>query len=344
MATMKAAQLGEDLTVQVVDVPRPEPGPGEVLIRAHAAGVCGTDVHILDGMITPDEYPMTLGHEVAGVVEEVGHGVSLRPGDRVGVYNKYFCGFCEQCIAGRQNMCPREPGQMGFNRHGGDAEYVLCPEQNTVVLPDGVDFATAAVLTCAGMTAVHATRMSMVAVGDTAIVDGIGGVGVLVVQAAVAAGADVIAVADSESKIDLAQQHGASRGVLIQSEADYATLPDRVRDITAGRGGDVFFELVGTSASMLAGIRSLAPRGRFVSTGYTSEELTFHPIEFILSETSFISTVAASVQDLRDAVTMADRGQLTVPVARTLPLDDINDALDALRARSVLGRQILEMA
>jgi len=344
VATMKAAQIMEDLTLDVVEVERPAPGPGEVLIRNQAAGVCGTDVHILDGMIKPDEYPMTIGHEAAGVIEEVGDGVGLRPGDRVGVYNKIFCGLCEQCRAGRPNMCDREPGQLGFNQHGGDAEYVLVPERNAVALPDEVDFATAAVLTCAGMTAVHASRLSNLRVGDTAIVDGIGGVGILVLQAAVAAGASVIAVADSDDKIELAKSHGARHGVLVSSAEEYATLSDRVRDITDGRGADVFFELVGTSESMLAGIRSLAKRGRFISTGYTGDELTIHPIEFILSETSFVSTVAASVQDLHDAVAMASLGQLTVPIAARVPLDGVAGALEALRERRVLGRQVLEFA
>lgn len=344
MATMRAAQIHEDLTLDVGEVERPVPGTGEVLVRTHASGVCGTDLHILDGMIKPEVYPMTIGHEVAGVVAEVGPGVGLEPGARVGVYNKIYCGFCAQCRAGRPNMCDREPGQIGFNRDGGDAEYVLLPERNAVALPDDVDFATAAVLTCAGMTAVHATRLSRLALGDTAIVDGIGGVGILVVQAAVAAGATVIAIADSEDKLDLARGYGAQFGILVTSADGYAAMPDQVREHTSGRGADVFFELVGTSESMVAGIRSLAKRGRFISTGYTDQELKIHPIEFILSETALISTVAASVQDLHDALAMAARGQLQAPIAERFPLDGVAGALDALRARRVLGRQVLELA
>ena len=344
LATMRAAQVSEDLTLHVVDIERPAPGAGEILVRTHAAGVCGTDLHILEGMIKPDEYPMTIGHEAAGIVEEVGAGVGIEPGTRVGIYNKIFCGVCEQCRAGRPNMCDREPGQLGFNLDGGDAEYVVIPERNAVVMPDDVDFATAAVLTCAGMTAVHATRLSRLDLGDTAIVDGIGGVGILVLQAAVAAGANVIAVADSDAKLDLARSHGAVDGVLVASADAYEDLPDQIRDITGGRGADLFFELVGTAPSMVAGIRSLAKRGRFVSTGYTSEELAIHPIEFILSETAFLSTVAASVQDLHDAMAMAANGQLTVPVAERVPLDGLSGALEALQERRVLGRQVLELA
>ena len=341
---MQAARIHEDLTLRLDDVDVPQPATGEVLIKIHAAGVCGTDLHILDGMIKPDPYPMTLGHEAAGVVESTGDGVSLQPGDRVAIYNKIFCGHCEQCLKGRQNICDNEPDQLGFNRDGGDAEYVVVPEQNAVRVPEGVDLATASVLTCAGMTAMHAAKLSGLRLGDTAVVDGIGGVGILVVQAAANAGARVIAVADSLEKLQLAKDHGAADGILVDTPQGYDALPDRVRDITDGRGTDVFFELVGTTATMTAGIRSLAKGGRFVSTGYTDQTIQIHPIEFILPETSFISTVAATRLDLQDAMALAASGGMSVPIAGRFPLDGVSEALAVLRKRAVLGRQVLEIA
>jgi propanol-preferring alcohol dehydrogenase len=341
---MRAARIFEDLSLRVAETDTPAPGPGEVLVRVHAAGVCGTDLHILDGMIKPDPYPMTLGHEAAGVVEAAGEGTGLRAGDRVAVYNKLFCGWCEQCLAGRPNICDREPGQLGFNMDGGDAEYLVVPERNLVPVPDVVDFATAAVLSCAGMTAVHAAKLSALRLGQTAVVDGIGGVGILVTQAARHAGARVIAVADSEQKRQLALEYGATDGVVVATPDDYEKLPAAVRELTGGRGADVFFELVGTTGSMTAGIRCLAKRGRFVSTGYTDQSLNVHPIEFILSETSFVATVAATRQDLVDAIDLAARGAMTVPIAGRFPLDGVQDALDTLRQRGVLGRQVLDLA
>jgi alcohol dehydrogenase, propanol-preferring len=338
---MRAIQVQQDLTVLPSEIETPRPGPGEALVRVHAAGVCGTDLHIMDGMIKPDSYPMTLGHEAAGIVEQTGPGTAIAAGTRVAVFNKLFCGACEQCLLGRQNLCSVEPGQLGFNRDGGDADYVVAPERNLAVLPEAVDFATAAVLTCAGMTAVHATRMSGLASGQTAVVDGVGGVGILVIQAAARAGARVIAVADSAAKADLAIGHGAADAVVLAPGDDYAALPEAVRSRTGGRGADVFFELVGTTGTMTAGIRTLAPRGRFVSTGYTDQPLSIHPIDFILSETSLVSTVAATRTDLNDAIAMAAAGTLVVPLAGSYPLDGIADALSALRSRSVLGRQVL---
>jgi propanol-preferring alcohol dehydrogenase len=338
---MRAIQVQEDLTVRGTEIETPRPGPGQALVRVHAAGVCGTDLHIVDGMIKPDSYPMTLGHEAAGIVEQAGPGAAIAAGTRVAVFNKLFCGSCEQCLLGRQNLCSVEPGQLGFNRDGGDADYIVVPERNLAVLPEAVDFATAAVLTCAGMTAVHATRMSGLASGQTAVVDGVGGVGILVVQAAARAGATVIAVADSAAKADLATGHGAADAVVLAPGDDYAALPEAIRSRTGGRGADVFFELVGTTDTMTAGIRTLAPRGRFVSTGYTDQPLSIHPIDFILSETSLVSTVAATRTDLNDAIALAAAGALTVPLAGQYPLDGIADALAALRSRSVLGRQVL---
>jgi alcohol dehydrogenase, propanol-preferring len=341
---MRAARIFEDLTLRLEDVPEPLPGPGQVLVRIHAAGVCGTDLHILDGMIKPDPYPMTLGHEAAGVVESAWDDTGFSAGDRVAVYNKIFCGTCEQCLSGRHNICDTEPGQLGFTMDGGDAEYVAVPARNLVPVPAEVDLATAAVLTCAGMTAVHAAKMSRLRLGETAVVDGIGGVGLLVIQAAHHAGARVIAVADSDEKRELAVSYGAAEGVVIGPGDDYANLPGTLREMTGGRGADVFFELVGTTESMGAGVRSLAKGGRFVATGYTDQPLSIHPIEFILSETSLVATVAATRKDLEDAIRLAATGAMGVPVAARYPLERVTDALDALRKRAVLGRQVLILA
>ena len=340
---MRAVRIHDDLSLSVDEIDDLRPGPGEVLVRIEAAGVCGTDLHILDGMIKPDPYPMTLGHEAAGIVESVGESVSIATGTPVAIYNKIFCGRCEQCLKGRTNICDNEPEQLGFNRDGGDAEYVVVPEQNAVPVPTGVDLATASVLTCAGMTAIHATKLSGLRLGDTAAVDGIGGVGILVAQAAARAGARVIAIGDSEDKLDLAKTHGADDGMLVDTSESYETVPERLRALTDGRGVDVFFELVGTTQTMNAGIRSLAKGGRFVSTGYTDQLLEIHPIEFILPETSFVSTVAATRLDLEDALTLASMEALTVPIAGRYPLEGIHEALDALRKRAVLGRQVLEL-
>jgi propanol-preferring alcohol dehydrogenase len=340
---MRAARVFDDLTLRIGQHEVARPGRGEVLVRVRSAGVCGTDLHITGGMHRPDRYPMTLGHEAAGVVEAIGQDVSIKAGTPVAVYNKLFCGVCEQCLRGRQNLCDTDPRQLGLNVDGCDADYVVIPEKNAVPIPETLDPGVAAVLTCAGMTAVHAVRHSRLCFGETAVVNGVGGVGILLIQVARHVGARVLAICDTAEKLRLATSHGAFDGVVAATPHDYRDLPARIRSLTQGRGADTFFELVGSGLSMTAGIKSLAKRGRFVSTGYTSEDLGAHPLDFILGERSLLSTVAAARWDLESAVGLASSGAISVPIAARFPLERIGEALTALRERRVLGRQILDL-
>jgi propanol-preferring alcohol dehydrogenase len=341
---MRAAQVSEDLSLRVRQRAVPRPRRGEVLVRVHAAGVCGTDLHITGGMHRPARYPMTLGHEAAGVVAATGPGASIAIGSPVAIYNKLFCGVCEQCLQGRQNLCDTDPRQLGLNVDGGDADYVAIPEANAVPVPETLDLAIAAVLTCAGMTAVHVARTSGLRQGETAVVNGIGGVGILLIQVARHAGARVLAVCDSADKLRLALDHGAADGIVVPGPQDYAGLPAQIQSLTKGRGADAFFELVGTGPSMRAGISSLTKRGRIVLTGYTSDELSVHPLDLILGERSVLTTVAAARWDLETAIGLAASGTITVPIAARFPLEGIDEALAALRERRVLGRQVLQLA
>lgn len=341
---MRAAQIFEDLSLRIGEYEVPCPAAGEVLVRVHAAGVCGTDLHITGGMHRPDRYPMTLGHEAAGVVEASGHGGSIAAGTPVAIYNKLSCGVCEQCLQGRQNLCDADPRQLGLNVDGGDADYVVIPQRNAVPVPPAFDLGVAAVLTCAGMTAVHAVRLSRLRPAETAVVNGVGGVGIVLIQVARNAGAQVIAVCDSAEKLRLATRHGASDGLVIPAPEDYSGLADRIRSLAGGRGADVYFELVGTGRSIKAGVDCLAKRGRFVLTGYTTEMISLHPLDLILGERLILSTVAATRWDLETAIRLASSGTLTVPITARYPLERIGEALEALRQRRVLGRQVLDLA
>src|SRR5579859_6882484 len=312
---MRAVQIWEDLSLRIGECEAPRPGAGQVLVRVRAAGVCGTDLHITSGMHRPDHYPMTLGHEAAGVVEAAGPGVSIAAGTPAAIYNKLSCGMCEQCLRGRQNLCDNDPRQLGLNVDGGDADYVVVPERNAVPVPAALDLAVAAALTCAGMTAVHAVRLSGLRASETAVVNGVGGVGILLIQVARHAGAQVIAVCDTAEKLRLATSHGAMDGVVAAAPDDYLSLPTRIRSMTGGQGADAYFELVGTHLTMTAGIACLAKRGRFISTGYTSEEISLHPLDLILGERSILATVAATRWDLETAIRLATSGTITVPIA-----------------------------
>ena len=336
---MKAAVLERRGEFVVRDVP--DAGhDGWALVRTRAAGLCGTELHIIDALFEPPSYPFIIGHEAAGEVVEAPPGSGLAPGQRVAVYNMIGCGKCRWCRSGNTQICTNPIGQLGFTLNGTFADLVAVPPENLVPLPDGVSFEDAALLSCAGMTAVHACRLADVAIGQTVVVNGIGGVGLMLVQVARAAGARVVAVADADDKAAVAEQMGADDAIVL-GDGGFDAVPDHIRELTGGRGTDHFFELVGTSASMTAGIRGLGRRGTFVSIGYTPEQLSIHPIELILSEARIVSSVAASLVDLEMAVQFAADGRIKTVIDERYPIAEVAEGLDRLRSRTVKGRNVL---
>lgn len=337
---MRAAILHGAGELEVREVPDPRED-GWALVSVRAAGVCGTELHFLDGMIPPPSDSFVLGHEIAGVVAAAPQSSDLAPGDRVAVYNFVGCGRCLYCRTGRESVCISPQAQLGFSADGGFAELVRVPADNLIKLPDDVSFETAAVLSCSGMTAVHAARLADVELGGTGIVNGIGGVGLMVVQVLVAGGARAIAVADSPEKANLARAAGAGQVITLEGGAGYEELPDRVRELTGGGGANYYFELVGTEETMRAGIRSLGRRGTCTLIGYTSDDLRIHPIDLILSEIRIVSSVAAARHDLETALRLAADGLLSVTIDTRYPLEDLETALARLRAREVHGRNVV---
>jgi propanol-preferring alcohol dehydrogenase len=337
---MRAAVLNGDRRLAIDELPDPA-DDGWALVSVRAAGVCGTELHFLDGMIPPPSDAFVLGHEIAGVVAGVPEGSGLEVGDRVAVYNFVGCGECLQCRTGRESVCTAPQGQLGFSVDGGFAELVRAPAENLIKLPDNVSFETAAVLSCSGMSAVHAARLAGVELGGTGVVNGVGGVGLMALQVLHAAGVRPIAVADSAAKAELARGVGAAETIVLEGGAGYEGLPDRVRELTAGAGVDYYFELVGTEETMRAGIRSLARRGTAVLIGYTADELRIHPIDLILSESRIVSSVAAARHDLETALALAADGRLSVTIDTRYPLEELPTAIDRLRARDVRGRNVV---
>ena len=337
---MKAALLFEGGEVRVEETADPQ-ADGWALVETRAAGVCGTELHFVDGMIPPPGYPFQLGHENAGVVLEAPPGSHLKAGDRVAVYNFVGCGRCRSCQTGRESLCTNPVGQLGFSLPGGFADVVRAPAENLIPLPENVSFETAAILSCSGMSVVHACRLADVGLGDIVIVNGIGGVGAMAVQVAVAAGARVIAVADGDAKADLARELGAADAIVLEGGRGYETLPERIGELTGSTGASHYIELVGTAETYLAGIRSLGKAGKIVIIGYTDEPLEVHPIELILSEIQVVTSVAASRRDLETAIDLAAAGRVQVTVDTRYSLDEIGTAIERLKARQVRGRKVV---
>jgi propanol-preferring alcohol dehydrogenase len=319
-------------------VAEPEPGPGEVVVRITAAGVCHTDLHFGSGLLDLGVAPLTLGHEVVGVVERTGAGVpASRRGERVIVYYYVGCGVCGRCLAGDENLCEALRAEYGFLSDGGFAERVRVPARNAVPLPAHLADADAASIGCAVTTAIHATALARVGLGDWVVVLGAGAVGFGLVQVARLSGARVIAVGRSEAKLERARTLGAHATV----RAGLDDVVAKIRALTGGRGADVVFELVATRESMGWSLDALARRGRLVFVGYSEDDLRVHPIRLVVAEQVVTASVGCTLAELRRGVELVAEGRVRTVVDRALPLERFQEALDELAAGRVVGRAVL---
>ena len=230
--TMKAAvvhEFGKPLVIE--EVPVPEVRPGRILVKVEACGVCHTDLHAAEGdwPVKPT-LPFIPGHEGAGTVAKVGAGVtSVKEGDRVGVpWLHTACGHCEYCMTGWETLCDGQQNT-GYSVNGGFAEYVLADPDYVGHLPDGLDFAAAAPVLCAGMTVYKGLKMTDTKPGDWVVVSGIGGLGHMAVQYAKAMGLHVIAVDISPEKLDLARSLGADMTINAAEEDPVARVQKEIR-------------------------------------------------------------------------------------------------------------------
>ncbi len=336
---MKAVRyLGPGRPFRMEDVPEPEPGPGYVSIRIRAAGMCHTELHFESGLLDLGVAPVTMGHEIAGVVEEVGEGVDPgRRGERVVVHYYAGCGRCEWCRRGLENLCGELRAEYGFLSDGGYAEHITVPAANAVTLPVGIELTDAAPIGCGVTTAVHASSIAHVGEGDVVVVYGVGTVGFGLIQVCRLAGARVIGVGRSRRKLELAQELGAE-------VIDASAVPDvaaAVRDATGGRGADVVFELVATAATMDAAVAMLAKRGRLVFIGYSKDSFAVHPIRLVISEAVVTASVGNTLAELEEAVRLVASGAVRTVVDHTLPLKRWSEGMEALRRGDAVGRVVL---
>jgi propanol-preferring alcohol dehydrogenase len=329
---------GPKKPLRLEDVPTPEPGPGEVLVRVTAAGVCHTELHFLSGLLDLGVAPLTLGHEIVGRIEKVGPGVPpQRAGERVIVYYYVGCGECPHCRREEENLCDAVRAEYGFVTDGGFAEYVRAPARNALPLPASVSDAAAAPIGCGVTTALHAARIANVGLGDWVVVYGIGAVGYGLVQVARLRGGRVIAVGRTPAKLEAARALGAEHVVRAGAE-DVAA---RVRELTGGRGADVVFELVATKETMAASARMLAKKGRLVFVGYSEDSFTVHPIQLVVGEQIVTASVGNTLAELKEAVDLVAAGRVRTVVDRTLPLERFEEGFSALRDGRLVGRAVL---
>ncbi len=307
-------------------------GAGEVLVRVKAAGICHSDAHYRAG-VGSTRHPLTLGHEIAGVIEAVGDSVAThRVGDRVCLHYLVTCGACRDCRAGREQFCAT--GQMiGKDCDGGFAEFVRVPARNAHALPDAIPFEHGAILMCSSATALHALHKARVAPGETVAVFGIGGLGVSAIQLARALGAGTVYAVDvNAAKLALAKSFGA-----IPIDAGASDPVQAIRDATAGRGVDAALELIGLPRTMEQAVEVLAPQGRAALAGLTRERMSIAPYRDLLNREAEIIGVsdhlASEIPELMRYV-LEGTLELSSAVSRVVPLEAaaINLVLDDLEA------------
>ena len=334
---MRAYRLMGAGRAEVVELPRPEPGPGEVLLRVLAAGVCRTDVGLLRSGGDALALPVTLGHEIVGEV------VSGRDrGAVAAVYELVGCGHCAACDRGEDNVC-RElvPGAVGITRDGGMADYVVAPARNLVILGN-VDPVHAAPLTDAGMTALHAVERArpLLEPGATAVIIGIGGLGHLAVQFLRATSkVRVLAVDVDRARLDLGAELGADDGVL--------TGPDAADGIVAANGGrkvDAVFDFVGTQQSLDLAAAVTGRGGAIVVTGGGGGRLSITAQMGAGGapdrEIAIVHTFGGTRDDLALALALAEAGRVRTRV-EVFELAAAGRVLADLEAGNVLGRAVL---
>jgi propanol-preferring alcohol dehydrogenase len=323
--------------LRVEDVSLPQLNPDEVRVRVRAAGICGTELHFLDGLYPPAKIPIILGHEVAGEVEEAGPAAqSFAPGQRVAVYYYLFCGRCRWCLRGLQHLCLDLRGLFAFVSDGGFAEYVTVPAHCLVGLPDHLSFEHAAPLCCSVTTAVHATAIAELEAGESAVVYGAGGVGLSLIQVARLRGASVVAVSRSKRKLEAATRLGADHAVTPE-EAEEA-----VTALTGDQGADVVFELVGSPETMPRAVELLGRHGRLVFVGYTGATLEISPLALVVPEQQIRTSVGNTLAELETAVDLAGRNLVQPVLHGVRPLEEVNEGLEALRRGEVVGRLVIQ--
>jgi propanol-preferring alcohol dehydrogenase len=333
---MKAAvvtRLGAPL--EILDIPVPRPGAGQVLVRMETSGLCHTDIHAADGdwPVKPAP-PFVPGHEGVGVVEQLGGGVTTRAvGDRVAIaWLGSACGACRSCIGGWETLCEQQVNS-GYSVDGTFAEYAVTAAAFATPVPDAVSSLDAAPLTCAGVTTYKAIKVARVAPAETVAVFGIGGLGHLALQYARIAGGFVIAVDVQDDKLAMARQLGAD-------EVVNAATTDPVAAIQALGGADVAVALAASPKSFDQAYRSLRRGGRLVCVALPADGTMALPIfDLVLSGKSVIGSIVGTRNDLADVFALHAAGRTTV-IAVDRKLDDVNEAMADVLSGDVPARVV----
>ena len=320
-------------------VPRPVPRADQFLVRVAACGICGHDLLNRQGAFPLTHLPAVIGHEIAGVVEEVGELITrFKLGDRVALNQRQSCGVCQACRDGRSNVCREGYGFYGEDVSGGYGDYVVATERNAVHLPDAIDFVTGAVLSCAVGTGFHALGRARVRPGDAVVVTGAGGgVGLHTLQIARGIGCHVIAITGSDRKAAQLRQAGADE-VIVAPDMQFHP---KVKFLTGGIGAAAVIEITGTP-TFASSVRSLRPGGRLVVVGNVEPgNVPFNPAVSILKEIELVGSSHATLDDLIRVTDLVATGRLKPEIAAVVDLQDAAEGHAMMERKQTVGRVVL---
>ena len=342
MSTMRAVQvIGYHQNLQMAELPIPTPtGPFDVVVKIGGAGVCRTDLHILEGQWAEKsqvQLPYTIGHENAGWVHAIGSAVSnVREGDKVIVHPLITCGLCRACRTGDDVHCEASSFP-GIDTNGGYAEYLKTSARTVVKIDEALEPADVAALADAGLTAYHAAAKvaRRLTPRDRCVIIGAGGLGHIGIQVLKALSpAELIVVDRNPEAVKLAVAIGAHHGVV----ADGSHV-EQVLELTGGNGAEAVIDFVGEGGSTSEGVRMLHRAGDYHVVGY-GENINVPTIDIISTEINFIGNLVGSYNDLCELMALAARGAVTLHTAK-YRLDDFQSAIEDLDAGNVRGRAIL---
>ncbi|MBI4514519.1 MAG: NAD(P)-dependent alcohol dehydrogenase [Deltaproteobacteria bacterium] len=340
---MKAYRMTQwQAAPELRDVDIREPGPGEVLVKVGGAGVCHSDLHVMDfpAGALPYTLPFTLGHENAGWVERLGPGVSgWAAGDPVIVYSVWGCGRCPACRVGAENYCEVAPLFFGggLGHDGGMASHMIVPSARFLCPLGGLDPRQAAPLTDAGLTTYHAVKrsLSLLRPGSTAVIIGAGGLGQMAIQILKALSpAGVVAVDVSAEKLTAAKSLGADAVVASDDRA-----ADHIRDLTRGAGAELVLDIVGSDATLQLAVAVSRRLGHLTLVGIAGGALSFSYLG-VPTELSVASVFYGSIPELSEVVTLAQAGKIKTQV-ELFPLEQAPHVYERLREGTIKGRGVV---
>jgi propanol-preferring alcohol dehydrogenase len=349
---MKAARIvkvNEKLEIQQLETPKPK--GSQVLVKVQSSGVCHSDIHLWEGyyegiggqpLKTTDRgvnYPLTPGHEVAGIVDALGEQAEgFSKDDKVLVYPWIGEGLCPACRIGEENLCDK-PRSLGVYMNGGYAEYVLIPSYKYLVkISDGMDIDASATLSCSALTAYGAVKNANLKPDDNVVIVGAGGLGLMAIQLAKAVtGARIIAMDLDDKKLEFAKKEGADTTVNSKNDDPIKA----IMEFTDKMGADAVIDFVNASKTVESDMQFLRRRARVVLVGLFGGELKLSLVSMPTRAYKLIGSYTGTISDLIELVSLARRGVIKPVVSNRFKLDQATDALTMLKDGKILGRGVI---